>query len=59
MKAMLIETFLLIEMVLFWSVSLPVLALCFCGFAAWEKAAALVPGGPVGPAGTGPSPVFA
>ena len=58
-KSMLIEAFLASEVVLCWIVALPVLVLCLSGFMIWEKAAAVVLRGPLGPAGTGMSPVTA
>ena len=59
MKAILIETILVIEAILFWAVALPAAAVFFPALVLWEKAAAVVTRRPVGPARTGISPVTA
>ena len=57
MKAILIETVLVIEALLFWAAALPVALVFFAAAVLWEKAAAVVVKKPLGPAGTGMSPV--
>ncbi len=57
LKMILIEAFLVIEAALCWMVLLPAAAFFFLGCTLWQKAAALTPRGPAGPARTGMSPV--
>lgn len=57
MKAILIETILVVEAILVWAVVLPAAFVFFPAVVLWEKAAAVVVRKPLGPAGTGLSPV--
>ena len=54
MKAILIETILVIEAILFWAVALPAAFIFFKAAALWERIEASMPRGPIGRAGTAP-----
>ncbi len=54
MKAILIETILVIEAILFWAVALPAAFIFFKAAALWERIEASMPRGPIGRVGTAP-----
>ena len=57
MKAILIEILLVSGAILFWAMALPAALVLFPAVVLWQKAAAVVVRKPLGPAGTGMSPV--